>query len=73
MKGQPFSKGEIITKWQQYIVTVENLKIFNSITTGPISTKLGKKHPWIKGIQLCQNEGPHTFPRGDKSEIVKIH
>ena len=47
--------------------------IFFSRTTGPISTKLGTKHPWVKGIQVCSNEGPRPFPRGDNYEIVKIH
>ena len=47
--------------------------IFFSRTTGPISTKLGTKHPWVKGIQVCSNEGPRPFPRGDDYEIVKIH
>ncbi|XP_078310887.1 uncharacterized protein LOC144617670 isoform X1 [Crassostrea virginica] len=32
-------------------------------TTGPISTKLGTKHPWVMRIQVCSNEGPHPFPR----------
>ena len=22
-------------------------------------------HPWVKGIQVCLNEGPNPFPRGD--------
>ena len=34
-------------------------------TTGPISTKLGTKHPWVIRIQICMNEGPSLFPRGD--------
>ena len=42
-------------------------------TTGPISTKLGTKHPWVKGIQVCSNEGPRPFPRGDNYEIAIIH
>ena len=50
-----------------------NLKIFFYRTTGPISTKLNTKHPWVKGIQVCSNEGPHLFPRGHNYEIVKIH
>ena len=28
----------------------------------------GTKHPWVKGIQVCSNEGPHPFPRGDNYE-----
>ena len=42
-------------------------------TTWPISTKLGTKHPWVKGIQVCSNEGPHPFPRGDNYNTAKIH
>ena len=26
-----------------------------------------------KGIQSCSNDGSHTFPRGDKNQIAKIH
>ena len=40
--------------------------IFFSRTTGPISTKLGTKHPWVKGIQVCSNEGPYLL----KGEII---
>ena len=47
--------------------------IYFSRTIEPISTKLGTKHPWVKGIQVCSNEGPRPFPRGDNYEIVKIH
>ena len=50
-----------------------NSKIFFSRTTKPISTKLGTKHSWVKGIQVWSNEGPRPFPRGDNCEIVKIH
>ena len=46
---------------------------FFSITTGPILTKLGTKHPWVKQIQVCSNEGPFPFPRGDNCKIVKLH
>ena len=49
------------------------LKIFHifdffSRTTLLISTKLGTKYPWMKGIQVCSNEGPHPFPRGDNTK-----
>ena len=40
-------------------------------TTMPISTKLGKIDPWVKGIQVCSKEWPRPFPRGDNYEIVK--
>ena len=40
-----------------------------------LSTILGtkKKNLWLKGIQVCSNEGPRFFPRGDNYEIAKIH
>ena len=47
-----------------------NLKIF-SRTTGPISTKLSTRHPWVKEIQVCSKEGPNLFPRGDNYEKAK--
>ena len=35
----------------------------------PISNKLSTKHPRVKGIYVCVNEGPHLT----NNEIVKIH
>ena len=29
------------------------------------------KHPWMKGIEVCSNEDPRPFPRGDDKEIEK--
>ena len=49
------------------------LKIFFSKTTGLISTKLGTKHLWVKGIQVCSNEVPRPFPWGDNYEFAKIY
>ena len=37
-------------------------------STGPISTKCGKKHPRVDGIQVSSIEEPHPFPRGDNNE-----
>jgi hypothetical protein len=48
-----------------------HLKIF-SRTNVPILIKLGT-NPWVKGIQVCSNEGDSPSPRGDNSERVKIH
>ena len=42
-------------------------------TTGPISTKFGTKNPWIDGIQIFTNKGPHPSSRGDNSKIIKIY
>ena len=47
--------------------------IFFSRTTGSISTKLGTKHLWVKGIQVSSNEGPRPFPRVDNYKLAKIH
>jgi hypothetical protein len=50
-----------------------HLKIF-SRTTGPILTRLGTNHPWVKGIQdHSSKEGDSHSPRGDDSGRVKIH
>ena len=74
IKGPSLFQGEIITQIAK--IYWSYLKIFFSRTTGPISNKLGTKHPWVKGIQVCSNElneWPRPFPRGDNYEIVKIH
>jgi len=33
------------------------LNIFFSRTTKPISAKVGRKHAWGMGIQVCSNKG----------------
>ena len=48
------------------------LKIFFSRTDGPISTKLGRNHLWVKGIQFYSNEGLLHFPSEDNYKITKI-
>ena len=69
-RALPFIKERYLRNSQKYW---RNLKIFFSRTTEPISTKLGTKHPWVKGIQVCSNDGSCPFPRGDNYEIAKIH
>ena len=56
------------------LVRLKTFHIFNffSRTTGPISTKFGTKNPWVEGIQVYPNEGPHPSTRGDNS-IFKNH
>ena len=46
--------------------TTTSLKLFIvfSRITGPISTKLGTKHLWVKGIHICSNEGPRPIFHG---------
>ena len=41
--------------------------MFSSRTTEPIATKLGTKHPLVKGIQVCKNEGVNNY------ELTKVH
>ena len=71
IKGPSLFQGEIITQIAK--IYWSYLKIFFSRTTGPISTKLGTEHHWVKGIQVCWNEGPHLSQRGDSWEIEKTH
>ena len=52
------------------IAKLQTLKIFFLRTTGPISTKLGTKHPLVMGNHVCSIEGPCTFPRADNSEYI---
>ena len=66
---RPFPKGDY---YEIVKIHWRNYKIF-SRTTEPISTKLGTKHPWVKGIQVYSNGGPRPFPRRDNYEKVKIH
>jgi hypothetical protein len=42
---------------------------FFSRTTGPILTRLGTNHPWVKGIQVCSNEGDSPSPRWDNNTL----
>ena len=37
------------------------------------STKPGTKHSWVKAIQVCSNEGLHSFPRGYNNKLANIH
>ena len=60
-----------------WIVVKINWKLkilkFFSRTSGLNSTKIGTKHSWVKGRQVCSNEGPRPFLRGDNSENVKLY
>ena len=44
-----------------------------SRTTGLISNKLGKNHPWVVGIQDFSIEGPRPFPRRDNYKTANIY
>jgi hypothetical protein len=45
-----------------------HLKIFYSMTTRRILTRLSTNYPWREGIHVCSNEGDSPSPRGDNSE-----
>ena len=38
---------------------IENILTSLFKTTRPISTTFGTKHPWVDGIQIFTNKGPH--------------
>jgi len=46
-----------------------SFKDFFSQTTWPISTKLGGKHDWGMGIQICSNKGAGPFWGPIRGEI----
>ena len=50
-----FPKGRLLRNSENTLTT---LKKILPITTGPISTKFGTKHPLVMGIQGCSNEEP---------------
>ena len=47
--------------------------MFFSRTTGPISTKFGTKHPWVKGFKFVQMKGPALCQGEIITQIAKIH
>ena len=51
------------------VVCLSVCKRFTFSSTGPISTKLGTKHPRVKGILIYSNKGPCTFLRGHYCDI----
>ena len=69
MKGHEIFHWEIIAKKQQFI---NDILKSSSEPTGNFN-QLSKKHLWVKGIQVCTNEGPYPFPKEDNSTIGKIH
>ena len=48
-----------------------NLKISFSKTVGSNSTKLKTKYPFLKESQVCSNEGPRSFLKGDDNDIKR--
>ena len=66
-ESRPFPKGDyyVLAKIHWWVC-----EIIFSRTTGPVSTKLGTNLFWVKGIQICSNEGPLLLPRGYNCEII---
>lgn len=38
----------------------------------PILTKFGSKHSWERGVEVCSNEGPQLFQKGNDRDMVKF-
>ena len=57
------------------VVVVINFSHFHLLLQNlwAIFNQTWHKHLWVKGIQVCSNEGPHSFPRGDNYKSAKIH
>ena len=63
-------KGHTLFQREKYI-DIDISRISFTWTILSISTKLDTKHPWVKDIQICSNEAPHLFPKGNGIEIAK--
>ena len=64
MKGYALFLEEKITKCRKYIL-YQNLKIFLSRITGPISTKLGTKTSLGEGDSTLKRKGPYNSQKRD--------
>ena len=62
-RAPPFSKGRYLWYSENTLMKFKNLF---SRTTGPISTKLGTKHYWVKGTQGFVNKDQSIL----KKEII---
>ena len=57
------SSPKLLGQFQPNLAQSTTKKLKNPLST---TRKLGTKHPWVKGIQICSNGGPRLFPRGRK-------
>ena len=48
-------------------------KLFPFSSSSPEQSGQFQPNPWVKGIQVCSNEGTRPFQRDDNYEIAKIH
>ena len=67
IKGHALCQRELIATKGKYIDNIF------SRTTGPISTKLGTEHHWVKGIQFLSIEGPCPFSKRSNTNRLKIY
>ena len=59
--------------WHKESLSEGDSSLIKWRATGPISTKFGTKHSWVRGMVACSKEGPRPFIRGDSYEIPKMH
>ena len=78
--GLVFSSSELKSfKWAflhaSYSVDPPDCKLyhFHLLQNHVVFNQFHRKHPRVKGVQVCSNEGPQPFPRGENSKIVKMH
>ena len=57
-RATPSKRGD---NWEKIKINYQLLKFFFSRTTGPISTKLGQNHSWVKGILIIQMKDLSSF------------
>ena len=55
------------------VVVVVQISQYHLLLQNHWANLIHTNYPWLKGIQVCSNEGPRPFPRGDNNEIAKIH
>ena len=69
MKDPTHFQGRLLQNQQKYIDKIK--KISSPEPLSQFQPNLAQSmHPWVR-IQICSNEGPRPFPRGDNYEIVK--
>ena len=59
MTGYSLFQGGFIQNIENLLTTFRKIIFFRVIE--PNSSKLGTKHPWMEGEQVCSNEGPCTL------------
>jgi hypothetical protein len=57
---------------ENHIYIISILKNISSRTSRPISIKLGRNHPWVKGILNYSNKGPVPLQMGYNHKNAKM-